>query len=286
MTLRQSGLTGAWRAGLHAAVLAAAIALGGCATAPAQSGGSTAASAPVAPASPADPWENFNRKVFAFNQVVDDNVLVPVATAWRDTVPQFMRTGLANVFNNFNDITSALNHLLQGRFLYGMEMGMRVMSNTIFGVGGLVDPATEFGLVRRPQDYGQTLAHWGVGSGPFLVLPFFGPSTVRDALVVPAQLILPPSPTMFVDDWAWRMALTTGFIIDTRAQLLGATQLIDSIALDKYSFTRDAFLARRAEATGAAPALDTFIDEPDDAPPAAPTAPAAPAAPAAPVQSR
>lgn len=281
MTWHLLGLTAACRAGLHAAVLAAAIALGGCATAPASNGGTPAASAPAAVTSPADPWENFNRKVFAFNQVVDDNLLVPVATAWRDTVPQFLRTGLANVFDNFNDITSALNHLLQGRFQYGMEMGMRVISNTFFGVGGLLDPATEFGLVRRTQDYGQTLAHWGVGSGPFVVLPFFGPSTVRDSLVVPAQLILPPSPTMLIDEWAWRLALTTGFVIDTRAQLLGATDLIDAISLDKYSFVRDAFLARRAEATGAAPALDTFIDEPDDAP-APSTSPTAPAAPAAP----
>jgi phospholipid-binding lipoprotein MlaA len=270
------------RRALLAAVLAAALAATGCATVPAQGGSAAAAGAASAAASPADPWENFNRRVFAFNQVVDDNLLVPVATAWRDTVPQFMRTGLANVFNNFNDITSALNHLLQGRFQHGMEMGMRVISNTFFGAGGLVDPATEMGLVRREQDYGQTLARWGVGSGPFVVLPFFGPSTVRDALVVPAELLLPPSPTMLIDEWAWRAALTTGFVIDTRAQLLGATQFIDSISLDKYSFVRDAFLARRAEATGAAPALDTFIDEPDDAAPTAPAAPAAPASAAPP----
>jgi phospholipid-binding lipoprotein MlaA len=267
----------AWRA----AICTAALALAGCATAPAQPGTEPApGSAAVAAPSPADPWESFNRRVFAFNQVVDDAVLVPVATAWRDTVPQFLRTGLANVFNNFNDITSALNHLLQGRFQYGMEMGMRVISNTFFGVGGLVDPATEFGLVRREQDYGQTLAHWGVGSGPFVVLPFFGPSTLRDSLVVPAELILPPSPTMLIDQWAWRTALTAGFIFETRAQFLGATQLIDEISLDKYSFIRDAFLARRAAATGAPPALDTFIDEPDDTPPPSPASP--PASPPAP----
>jgi len=275
---------GAWRA----AIFAAALALAGCATAPAQQGIDPApgAAAVVAP-SPADPWEKFNRQVFAFNQVVDDNLFVPVATVWRDTVPQFMRTGLSNVFDNFNDITSALNHLLQGRFQHGMEMGMRFISNTFFGVGGLVDPATEMGLVRRPQDYGQTLAHWGVGSGPFVVLPLFGPSTLRDALVVPAELILPPSPTMLIDQWAWRLALTTGFIIDTRAQFLGATQFIDEISLDKYSFIRDAFLARRAEATGAPPALDTFIDEPDDAPPPtpAPTPAQTPAQPPAPQPS-
>jgi phospholipid-binding lipoprotein MlaA len=255
------------------AVLWAALALlGGCATAPgaAAGDGSSSAGAPVTSPSPADPWEGFNRRVFAFNQVVDETVLVPVATAWRDTVPQFVRTGLANVFDHFNDVPSALNHLLQGRFQHGMEMGMRVISNTFFGLGGLLDPATEFGLIRRRQDYGQTLAHWGVGSGPFVVLPLFGPSTLRDSLVVPAELVLPPSPTMLVDRWAWRTALTTAFIVDTRAQLLGATQFIDSVALDKYSFTRDAFLARRAEATGQPPPLDIFIDEPDDGPPPAP----------------
>ena len=246
-------------AGWLAVVLTLTLGSTGCATVPA---GST----PTA-AQQVDPWESFNRKVFAFNQVVDDAVLIPVATAWRDNVPQLLRTGLANVFNNFNDITSALNHLLQGKLQYGLEMGMRVISNTAFGLGGLLDPATEMGLIRRPEDYGQTLARWGVGSGPFLVLPFFGPSTVRDSFVVPAALVLPPSPTMYIDEWAWRLALTTAFVIDTRAQLLNTTALLDSVSLDKYSFVRDTFLARRLEVINdGVPALDNFIDEPADAP--------------------
>ena len=249
---------------LMAAVLALALLLPGCATVPATGAAPTVGQQ-------ADPWENFNRKVFAFNQGFDDAVLIPVATVWRDSVPQLARTGLANVFENFNDITSAANQLLQGRLQYGLEMGMRVLSNTLFGLGGLLDPATEMGLIRRPSDYGQTLARWGVGSGPFVMLPFFGPSTVRDSLVVPSRLVLGPSPTMFINDWAASLVLTGAFVVDSRAQLLSTTALIDSIALDKYIFVRDAFLAQRLEMIdNGASGLGTFIDEPADPPAKAP----------------
>jgi phospholipid-binding lipoprotein MlaA len=256
--LRQAAAVGA---------LLTAGALGGCATTP--PAGSPAGGA-VAAGSPSDPWESWNRKVFDFNQVVDDNVLAPVATAWRDVVPSIVRTGVTNVFNNFNDITSAANHLLQGKFQHGLEMGMRVLSNTFFGLGGLLDFATELRLERRPEDYGQTLAVWGVPPGPFLVLPFFGPSTVRDSMVVPAEFFIGPSANMFIDSWSTRAWVTTANIVNFRADLLDTTKLLDSIALDKYSFVRDAFLARRIELIwDGAPPLETFVDEPDDTPKAA-----------------
>ncbi len=252
--------------GAASLVVLAALGLGGCATVPA---GSTAPAA-VAP-SPADPWEDWNRRVFAFNQVVDDNFLAPLATAYRDAVPALVRTGVTNVFNNFNDITSAGNHLLQGKFQSGLEMGMRVIANSFFGLGGLLDPATEMRLERRPEDYGQTLGRWGVPSGPFVVIPFFGPASVRDSFVVPAEFFIGPSPNMFIEGWATRAFVTGVNIIDARANLLGATQLLDSIALDRYSFIRDAYLARRLDLVrdGAAP-METFEDEPADPPPAPP----------------
>jgi phospholipid-binding lipoprotein MlaA len=262
-------------AAMLALLLAGGLAggLGGCATAP--PAGAPASGAVVA-TSPSDPWESWNRKVFDFNQVVDEGFLVPVATAWRDTVPSIVRTGVTNVFNNFSDITSAANHLLQGKFQHGLEMGMRVLSNTFFGLGGLLDFATELRLERRPEDYGQTLAVWGVQPGPFLVLPFFGPSTVRDSLVVPAEFFIGPSPNMFIDSWSTRALVTSVNIIDFRANLLDTTKLLDSIALDKYSFVRDAFLARRIELIwDGAPPLETFVDEPDDSP-KAPSPAAAP----------
>jgi len=254
--------------------LLSAGALSGCATAP-QAGLPAGGAAAVS--SPSDPWESWNRKVFGFNQVVDDNLLVPVATAWRDNVPSIVRTGVTNVFNNFSDITSAANHLLQGKFQHGLEMGMRVLSNTFFGLGGLLDFATELRLERRPEDYGQTLGVWGVPPGPFVVLPFFGPSTVRDSFVVPADFFIGPSPNMFIDSWSTRAVVTTIAIIDFRANLLSTTQLLDSISLDKYSFIRDAFLARRIELIwDGAPPLESFVDEPED-PPKAPSATSSPA---------
>jgi phospholipid-binding lipoprotein MlaA len=242
--------------------------LAGCATV------APGSQAPATAGTPGDPWEAWNRKVFAFNQNVDDAVLAPVATAWRDTVPALVRTGVTNVFNNFSDITSAANHLLQGKLQYGLEMGMRVLTNTFFGLGGLLDFATELRLERRPEDYGQTLAVWGVGAGPFMVLPFFGPATVRDALVVPAEFFIGPSPNMFIDSWSARAMVTTVNIVDTRANLLGTTQLLDSIALDKYSFVRDAYLARRLDQIwDGAPPQEKFEDEPDAPASAASAAP-------------
>ena len=201
---------------------------------------------------------------------VDEKLLAPVATTYREVVPALVRAGVTNVFNNFSDITSAVNHLLQGKLQHGLEMGMRVLINSSFGLAGLLDPATEMRLERRPEDYGQTLGRWGLPSGPFLVLPFFGPSSVRDSFVVPAEFFVGPTPNLFIDSWSTRALVTTLGIVDFRANLLGASTLLDTIALDKYSFIRDAYLARRLDLVwdGAAP-MEIFQDEPE-APPARP----------------
>lgn len=243
-------------------LLVAALALGACATVPAGSG---------AP-SPADPWEGWNRKVFAFNEAVDAAVLKPVAETYRDVVPRLMRTGVDNVFGNFADLWSAANHLLQGKLQDGLEMGMRVLTNTVFGLGGLLDPATEAGLTRRSEDFGQTLGTWGLPQGPYFVLPFLGPSTVRDTagFVVDRQA----SPSTLPGPDAERYAITALQLINARTNLLSAGSLIDSVALDKYSFIRDGYLSRRRDALyDGAPPMDTFEDEPESAPAAATPAP-------------
>lgn len=256
---------------LAAAALVMAV-LGGCATAPPG----------AAPAGPNDPFENWNRKVFAFNDKVDTAVLKPVAETYRDTVPKLVRTGVDNVLGNIYDVWSTANHFLQGKFQTGLEMGMRVLTNTIFGLGGLLDPATEMGLTRRSEDFGQTLGKWGFASGPYLVLPFLGPSTVRDGagLVVDRQA----APSTLPDSRGARYGVLALELVNTRANLLQAGALVDQVALDRYAFIRDAYLARRLDAQyDGAPPMETFEDEPADAAPAPGTAASAPkaAAPAA-----
>jgi phospholipid-binding lipoprotein MlaA len=253
---------------LAASLLATLALLAGCATAPG-----------VAPPPKEDPWEGFNRKVYSFNETVDEAVLKPVATAYRDVVPQLVRTGVSNVLGNLSDIWSAANHLLQGKVHHGLDMGMRVLTNTVFGLGGVLDPATEMGLVRRPEDFGQTMGRWGVGPGPYLVLPFLGPSTLRDTggLLLDRQAW----PSAYARTDAAGYGVTTLEIINLRANLLGATQFLDAAALDKYSFLRQVYLARRQDAVyDGAPPLENFDDgdEPAKAPAAAPST-AKPAAP-------
>ena len=220
-----------------------------------------------AAASKDDPWESFNRKVFVFNEAVDEAVLKPVATAYRDVVPQLVRTGISNVLSNIGDVWSAANHLLQGKIHSGLDTGMRVLVNTVFGLGGLLDVATEVGLTRQREDFGQTLGRWGVGPGPYLVLPFLGPSTLRDAGGLLLDRKFSPSSLPPTDKGTYSVAALE--IIDLRAGLLGATQLLNDVALDKYTFLRQAFLARRLDQVydGAAP-VEAFVDE--GAEPAAP----------------
>jgi phospholipid-binding lipoprotein MlaA len=271
----------AHRVFLTTATVVLSVLASGCATVPptgATTSPTTAAGPNVAPAvNPIDPWENWNRKVFAVNEAVDNAVLKPVATAYRSAVPSLVRAGVGNVFGNIGDVWSAANHFLQGKVQSGLEMGMRVLTNSFIGLGGLLDPATEMGLTRRSEDFGQTLGKWGVGSGPYMVLPLFGPSTVRDTAgrVVDSQ----GAASRLPDTTAGSVGVTALELLNTRSELLSATKLLDQIALDKYGFVRDAYLARRRDALfdGAAP-LETFEDEPADPPAkAAPKVPAKPA---------
>ncbi|UBT80464.1 VacJ family lipoprotein [Pseudomonas amygdali] len=239
------------------ALVALALLLTGCASVP------TDRTDPAGSAQRVDPWEPWNRKVDAFNDSVDRAVLAPVAQGYREHVPSPVRTGVGNVFNNLSDVWSTANHLLQGKVRSGAEMGTRVIVNTIFGVLGVFDVATRAELPRRPEDFGQTLGVWGVSSGPYLVLPLLGPSSLRDGVGLAAEFSL-ASPSQLPDSSAASAGVVGLQVVQTRSELLDATALLDEVALDRYSFTRDAYLQRRrSQVHDGAPPLDfgEFEDE-------------------------
>ncbi|WP_457420860.1 MlaA family lipoprotein [Roseateles sp. P5_E7] len=190
-----------------------------------------------------DPWEEWNRKVFAFNEKLDANVLKPVATAYSEIVPAPIRTGIDNFFGNIGDAWSAVNLMLQGRFKAGVEQGMRFAVNSTLGLAGVLDIATEAGLEKNSQDFGKTLGHWGMGTGAYIVWPVFGPSSVRDSLALPVDW--QASPGVVFDDGSKKVAITVLNGVNTRANFLRAGQMLEGIALDKYTFYRDAYLQRR-----------------------------------------
>lgn len=190
-----------------------------------------------------DPWERYNRAMFSFNDAVDKAVLKPVATAYREVLPSPVRTGVGNFFGNLGDVWSFVNNVLQGKPEGAMTSFWRVVINTTIGLGGVLNPATEMRLERKREDFGQTLATWGVGSGPYFVLPLLGPSTLRDTTALPVDWY--GNPVTHVNDVSVRNALRVTDAIDTRAAVLGATDVLEGAALDPYSFQRDAFLQKR-----------------------------------------
>jgi phospholipid-binding lipoprotein MlaA len=190
-----------------------------------------------------DPWEGLNRKTFAFNDALDRAVLKPVAQGYQKAVPAPAREGVTNFFANVEDVATSLNNILQGKMTEGINDAGRVVVNTIFGVFGLWDVATPLGLEKHNEDFGQTLGWWGVGSGPYLVLPLLGPSTLRDA---PARAIDPQwYYAQKIDPEGLYWGLWTLDKVRTRANLLQAEGVIDQAALDRYTFIREAWLQRR-----------------------------------------
>ena len=194
-------------------------------------------------ANPADPLESFNRGVFRFNDSVDEAVLRPVATAYRDALPTPVRTGVNNFFGNLGDVWNFANSVLQFRLQSSAESFMRLNVNTFFGLGGLLDIATEAGIERHNEDFGQTLGRWGVPAGAYVVLPLLGPSTVRDTVALPVDRL--GDPVSHFDGGVTRASLVALRVVNTRSNFLRASRLLDDAALDKYSFTRDAHLQRR-----------------------------------------
>ena len=195
--------------------------------------------------SPQDPWEPFNRSVFEFNEGLDAYLLKPVVAGYRFVLPEFVREGIYNFFSNYNDIYTALFNLLQGKPDYAFNDFMRVVVNTTMGLGGLLDLATSGGLEKHKEDWGQTLGVWGVPSGPYVVLPFFGPSNVRDTFGTVADL---ESDYLFrlLPDVAVRNSITGLRVVNARNTYYEAGDLLDGAAIDKYSFMRDAYIQRRA----------------------------------------
>lgn len=192
---------------------------------------------------PRDPLEPMNRKVYAFNDAVDRAVVKPVATVYRDTVPQPVRTGVTHFFSNLGDAWSAINAFLQLKAEAGLRNTMRFGMNTLFGLGGLLDIASEAGIESHQEDFGQTLAHWGVGSGPYIVLPLLGPSTLRDTGALP--LDMKASSYFFANDPQTSLSLTGLRLVDARSRALAVSNMLGDAALDPYLFVRDAYLQRR-----------------------------------------
>lgn len=192
---------------------------------------------------PRDPLEPMNRKVMEFNDGVDAMVLKPAATVYRNGVPALVRTGVSNFFGNLGDGWNFVNSALQFKFQNAAENFMRLNVNTFFGLGGILDIASELNIERHKEDFGQTLGRWGVPAGPYIVLPLLGPSTLRDALVLPIER--KGDPLHLVDPAETRNSLYVLRAVDVRANLLRVGSLIEGAALDKYSFTRDAYLQRR-----------------------------------------
>jgi phospholipid-binding lipoprotein MlaA len=193
---------------------------------------------------PRDPWEPMNRQIFKINDSVDKAVIKPVAVAYKDYTPTLLQTGINNFFGNLRDFWSAVNSALQLKGGDTAEGAARVVVNSTVGVLGVIDVASKINLKKHKEDFGQTLGYWGVPSGPYLVLPFFGPSDLRDAsgFLIDVQI----NPTLkSVKKVRVRNSLYVVNAVDTRKGYLGMEDSLDAIALDRYSFVRDAYLQKR-----------------------------------------
>ena len=190
-----------------------------------------------------DPFEPVNRVVYTVNDAVDRAVFKPLAQGYETVVPVQVRSCVSNVFGNIGDVPNSLNNFLQGKIRDGGSDVCRIGVNTTVGILGCFDVATKWGFEKHNEDFGQTLGAWGVPSGPYVVLPLFGPSTARDALalLVDSQL----DPTRYINDIPVRNISYGVRLIDKRAQALDTTNFIDNAALDPYVFVRDAYLSRR-----------------------------------------
>ncbi|HEV2429884.1 MAG TPA: VacJ family lipoprotein [Burkholderiales bacterium] len=193
---------------------------------------------------PRDPWEGFNRGVYRFNETFDEYVAQPVARAYVAVLHQEIRTRVSNFFSNIQDLLIGANNFLQGKFEDGVNDWARFAFNSTIGLFGIHDVASDFpGLEKHNEDFGQTLGRWGAGSGPYLILPFLGSSTVRDAAGTAVDWAV--QPVGEVRPIALRNTLYGVYFVDTRAQLLEASRILEEAALDKYVFQRDAYLQRR-----------------------------------------
>jgi phospholipid-binding lipoprotein MlaA len=209
---------------------------------------------------PQDPWQPFNRAVFKFNTDFDNAFFKPVAKGYRAITPEPVDRSVTNFYDNIADITSAVNNTLQFKLSRaGSDVG-RVLVNTTVGVLGLFDVATNMGLPRYQEDFGQTLGYWGVGTGPYLVLPILGPSSVRGTVGLAGDIVVDPFFSISKDEIYWGFVVLRA--VDDRADLLTAGELLDEAAIDRYSFVRDAYLQRRRSLVhDGAPPEDEDLDD-------------------------
>ena len=191
---------------------------------------------------PGDPLEGFNRAMFGFNEGVDNAVLRPVASGYKAVVPEPARDCVGNVFSNINDIFVSVNSLLQGKVGDAVSDACRVVINTTVGLLGCFDVASKAGLEKHNRDFGQTFGKWGIASGPYLVLPFLGPSSFRDGVGTMIYAYLDP---VWADHVPTRNVAFSLRTVNRRSELLDASNVLEEAALDKYSFVRDAYLQRR-----------------------------------------
>ncbi len=191
---------------------------------------------------PRDPWERVNRATYRFNDKFDRAIARPVARGYRAATPHFVQTGIRNVYDNVDTPIVMLNDLLQGQFKSFASDTGRLLVNTSVGIGGLLDPATALGLEKNDRDFGQTLGKWGVGSGPYLVLPFLGPCDVRDSFGKLADTYSTPRTYIKNNYWNWSLWLVEK--VDARSRFLDQDRLIDD-AYDAYAFLRNAYLQHR-----------------------------------------
>lgn len=207
-----------------------------------------------------DPWEGFNRKVFVFNDTLDAYVLRPVAKGYRAVTPDPVETGIANVFRNLLEVRNVVNGALQGKWGQAANDTGRFLVNSTVGLVGVFDVAQHWGMPRGDgEDFGQTFATWGAAQGPYIVLPFFGSSTLRDAAGMPLNAFV--HPLVDVDHVPTRNTIYTVDLVDTRAGLLDAEKLISG---DKYSFIRDAYLQRRNYLINDGAVEDAFGEDDED----------------------
>jgi len=194
-------------------------------------------------ANPKDPLEPFNRGVYKFNDAVDTAVLKPVATVYQDVVPNLVRKGVNNFFANIQDAWSFVNNTLQLKGQDAADSLSRFGINTFIGLGGIFDIASDLQIQKHTRDFGHTLGYWGVGPGPYIVLPLLGSSTLRDTVALPVDFN--GDLVSGISDVPTRNTLTVTRVIDTRTSLLKASSMLEEAALDKYAFTREAYLQRR-----------------------------------------
>ena len=207
-----------------------------------------------------DPFEDLNRDIFIFNEKLDEKLLKPAALTYRKVTPQFARTGVTNFFNNLEEIDTTINQVLQGEIKYAFNDAGRFVINSTIGLFGLIDVASKIGLEKHEEDFGQTLGVWGFDSGPYIMIPFLGPSNPRDLLSRPISSFL--SGTFAMEDNDVKITLVGIDALETRERLLDAETLIIG---DKYIFVKDAYIqSREYEINNGSTEDDEFLDDMED----------------------